>query len=250
LKKAQLCLSLFVCAVGITVAASAVSAAAPMTKGSRSEQVLDLQQRLKTLGYFNDGTTGYYGTLTTESVRKFQKDNKLPVNGVADAATVAKLMQKSGSKQSQTLSPKSKAISDPVPKTKAKPVPKPNPQLNILLKQSPMEQLARIIHSEARGESFKGQVAVGSVVLNRVDSSEFPDTIGEVIFQEGQFTAVDDGQYLLEPNQSAYSAAQAALNGSDETKGALYYYNPRLATSSWSMSRPTIKKIGSHVFTR
>jgi N-acetylmuramoyl-L-alanine amidase len=158
--------------------------------------------------------TGYYGSVTEESVRKFQKDNKLPVDGEADKETVAKLKQK------------------------AKP------------KQSTLEQLARIIYSEARGESFEGQVAVGSVVLNRVHSSAFPDSISEVIFQPGQFTAIDDGQYWLTPNKSAYAAAQEALKGTDKTKGALFYYNPELATSSWSKARAKIKKIGNHVFTQ
>jgi N-acetylmuramoyl-L-alanine amidase len=159
---------------------------------------------------------GINATTSAVTAMPMKKDNKLPVKGVADSATVTKLTQQAKSKP----------------------------------RQSALDQLAHIIHSEARGESFKGQVAVGSVVMNRVHSPAFPATIGEVIFQSGQFSAIDDGQYWLTPNQSAYLAAQEALNGSDETKGALYYYNPKIATSSWSLSRPTIKKIGNHVFTQ
>jgi len=213
LKKAKMLLSLSACIVGITAITSAVSAM-PMKTGIRSENVLDLQERLSALGYFKVGVTGYYGSVTEESVRKFQKDNKLLVDGEADEDTVAKLKQK------------------------AKP------------KQSTLEQLAHIIYSEARGESFEGQIAVGSVVMNRLNSSAFPDSISEVIFQPGQFTAVDDGQYWLTPNKSAYDAAQEALKGTDTTKGALFYYNPELATSSWSKARAKIKKIGNHIFTQ
>jgi N-acetylmuramoyl-L-alanine amidase len=212
LKKVKLLLSVFVFAVVIALTTSAVSAA-PMKTGSQSEHVLDLQDRLSALGYLKEGATGYYGSVTEQSVRNFQKDYKLPVNGVADEATVSKL------------------------NNKAKP------------KQSTLDQLARIIYSEARGESFEGQVAVGSVVMNRVQSPDFPDSISEVIFQSGQFTALDDGQYWLTPNQTAYRAARAALNGTDTTKGALFYYNPAIATSTWSKARPKISKIGNHVFT-
>jgi N-acetylmuramoyl-L-alanine amidase len=206
--------SLLACTVGITAATSAVSAM-PMKTGSQSEHVLDLQERLSALGYFKNAVTGYYGSITAQSVRKFQKDFKLPVNGTADESTMDKLKQQS----------------------------KP--------KQRGLEQLARIIYSEARGESFEGQVAVGAVVMNRVDSSQFPDSINDVIFQSGQFTAVDDGQYKrLTPNTTAYRAAREALNGSDPSKGALFYYNPKLATAAWSKKRPAIKKIGNHIFTR
>ena len=110
------------------------------------------------------------------------------------------------------------------------------------------ELLARVIHAEARGESFEGQVAVGAVVLNRVESTDFPMSIREVIFQPGQFTAVDDGQIRLEPNRTAFLAAQAALEGHDPTNGAMYYYNPRIATDRWIRTRAVILTIGNHDF--
>lgn len=108
--------------------------------------------------------------------------------------------------------------------------------------------LAMAIHGEARGEPFIGQVAVGAVILNRVESGRFPDSIGGVIYQPGAFTAVADGQINLPPDEEAFRAARAALNGWDPSGGALYYYNPAKSSSPWIWSRPVIKKIGRHVF--
>jgi spore germination cell wall hydrolase CwlJ-like protein len=111
-----------------------------------------------------------------------------------------------------------------------------------------LEILAKVIYSEARGEPFEGKVAVGSVVLNRTKSTHFPDTIGDVVFQRGAFTAVKDGQYSLEPDQEAYEAAIEAVNGWDPTGDALYYYNPEISTSKWIRSRTPTTQIGNHVF--
>ncbi|GIP37716.1 spore cortex-lytic enzyme [Paenibacillus sp. J31TS4] len=205
--------------VSAAVLAAAVAWTAPsasalsLDKGSKSEHVLDLQERLSTLGYFKVGLTGYYGTQTADSVKRFQRAYGLSATGKADDATIAKLKK--------AASPK----------------------------QGALEQLARIIYSEARGETFTGQVAVGAIVLNRVQSNLFPDSISEVIFQPGQFSAVDDGQYWLKPDETSYKAARAALNGSDPTKGALFYYNPVIATAEWSKKRPTMAVIGAHIFT-
>lgn len=111
-----------------------------------------------------------------------------------------------------------------------------------------LDSLARLVYGEARGESFVGQVAVAAVVLNRVESGKFGDTINEVIFEPGAFSAVSDGQYYLKPNQEAYKAAQAALNGWDPTGNAIYYWNPVTATNQWVWNRPVITTIGKHVF--
>ena len=108
--------------------------------------------------------------------------------------------------------------------------------------------LAKIIYAEARGESYTGQVAIGAVVLNRVKSSKFPNTISGVIYQPYAFTAVNDGQINMEPNQTAYKAAKDALNGWDPTYGSLYYFNPKTATSSWIWSRQQTVTIGNHIF--
>ena len=111
-----------------------------------------------------------------------------------------------------------------------------------------VELLARVIHAEARGEDFEGQVAVGAVVLNRLEDSRFPKTIHSVIYQQGAFTAVLDKQIHLTPDEAAYRAAEAALEGKDPTGGAIYYYNPKTATDRWIKSRPVIKTIGNHTF--
>ncbi|MFS0840255.1 cell wall hydrolase [Paenibacillus sp. 1P03SA] len=212
MKKMPIFLSAAACAIGLVSAAPSASAMS-LSTGTQSEHVLDLQERLDALGYFDAGVTGYFGMKTAESVKKFQRAYGLPVDGEADSKTLGKLEKAA------------------VPK------------------QNALDQMARIIYSEARGESYQGQVAIGAVVINRVQSNQFPDSIPGVIHQPGQFSAIRDGQYWLKPNETAYKAARAALNGSDPTGGALFYYNPDVATSSWSKSRPRTGVIGNHVFT-
>lgn len=114
--------------------------------------------------------------------------------------------------------------------------------------QEEWDMLAQVVYGEARGEMFTGQVAVAAVVLNRMDSMEFPDTMAGVVFQKGAFTCVSDGQYYLRPDSTAYLAAQAALEGEDPTWGCLYYWNPITATSQWIWTRNIETQIGNHVF--
>lgn len=113
-----------------------------------------------------------------------------------------------------------------------------------------VDMMAHVVNGEARGESYTGQVAVASVILNRIDSSKFPNNTYNVIFQRNAFTAVNDGQYNYQPNASAYQAVKAAVKGSDPSLGATYYYNPRGVTDTWIFSRTTITKIGKHVFAK
>ena len=120
--------------------------------------------------------------------------------------------------------------------------------LGHLVSKADVEILSRVIHGEARGENFEGQVAVGAVVLNRLKDPRFPKTIRDVVYQEGAFTAVDDKQIQLDPNDQSYKAAEAALAGQDPTNGALFYFNPRIATDHWIKSRAVIKQIGNHTF--
>ena len=108
--------------------------------------------------------------------------------------------------------------------------------------------LAKMIHGEARGEPYVGKVAVGAVILNRVEDKKFPDSVHGVCFQPGAFDAVSDGQFYMEPDAEALKAAKAAINGWDPTYGALYYWNPATATSKWIWSRKVITRIGKHVF--
>ncbi|WP_145151341.1 cell wall hydrolase [Paenibacillus xylanexedens] len=199
--------------LGLTVAAPSAGAQ-KLEQGVRSEHVLQLQEQLSDLGYFDAGMTGYYGSITKSAVRQFQRAQGLSADGVAGPATLNRLNKKAKA-EGETL-----------------------------------RQLAKLIHGEARGESFEGQVAVGAVVMNRVHSDLFPSSISKVIFQKGQFTAIDDGQFNTKPRATSYKAARKALNGVDPTNGALYYYNPKIATSVWSKSRPTLLTIGQHDFTR
>lgn len=115
---------------------------------------------------------------------------------------------------------------------------------------SDIQLMARAINGEARGEPYEGQVAVGAVILNRVKSSKFPNTIAGVIYQPGAFTAVSDGQINspIAENSTVYKAAQDAKNGWDPTGGCIYYFNPNTATNKWIWSRPLVKTIGKHRF--
>ncbi len=183
--------------------------------GSRGTEVRNIQTRLKAWQYYFYTVDGIYGWRTAEAVKKFQRKHGLTVDGICGPKTLAKIGLPTG-QSSQTTS-----------------------DVNLL---------ARIINGEARGESYTGQVAVGAVVLNRVRSSSFPNTIAGVIYQPGAFTAVSDGQINKPVVQSCYNAARDALNGWDPSGGALYYYNPATATSDWIWSRPVVARIGNHVF--
>ena len=183
--------------------------------GSQGTEVRNIQTRLKAWGYYTYTVDGIYGWRTAEAVKKFQRKHGLVVDGIAGPATLEKIGLPTGLSNSY------------------------NNDVNLL---------ARLINGEARGESYTGQVAVGAVVLNRVRSSSFPNTISGVIYQQGAFTAVSDGQINKPVVQSCYNAARDAMNGGDPSGGALYYYNPAVATSSWIWSRPVVARIGSHVF--
>ena len=189
--------------------------------GSRGEEVRQIQTKLKRWGYYNGNVDGIYGSQTQEAVRYFQRKNNLKVDGIAGPETLKAMgiFNSSSSSSSSTSSNSS--------------------NLNLL---------ARIIYGEARGEPYTGQVAVGAVVMNRVKSSSFPNTISGVIYQSGAFDAVRDGQINLTPDSTAKKAAQDALNGWDPTYGAIYYFNPATATNKWIWSRPKTVTIERHRF--
>lgn len=176
-----------------------------------------IQQKLKELGYYKGSIDGVYGQGTRSAVIAFQKANGLSADGIVGPKTASAL--------GVTINSEEVAQSG-----------------------SDLYLLAKCVYSEARGEPYEGQVAVAAVVLNRVESPQFPNTIAEVIYQPWAFTAVHDGQINLEPNSTAYSAAKDAMNGWDPTYGCLYYYNPTTATSKWIFSRTTVVTIGKHVF--
>ena len=173
----------------------------------------EIQIRLQELGYYDGAINGLYDGPTVVAIKNFQSDNGIYVSGAVGGVTARALGLYMSEQESNDL-----------------------------------YLLAKCIHAEARGESYVGQVAVGAVILNRVASPDFPDTIYGVIYQPWAFTAVHDGQINLEPEASAYQAAMDALNGWDPTYGSLYYYNPVTATSSWIYSRETVVQIGKHIF--
>lgn len=179
----------------------------------------EVQRVLKKWGYYTGNVDGINGPKTIAAVKRFQKKYGLTQDGIVGPLTAAKM----GLRVSNYSSSSSYNNND-------------------------LYLLAKLVHSEARGESYTGQVAVAAVVLNRVDDSRFPNTIAGVIYQPWAFTAINDGQFNLEPNQTAYQAARDAMNGWDPTYGAVYYYNPRTATSAWIRNTKTVTVIGQHVF--
>ena len=188
--------------------------------GSRGSEVTQIQTKLKRWGYYTGNIDGIYGTQTVDAVKYFQRKNGLTVDGIAGPATLKAM----GIMTSSTSSSSSSSY---------------NSNLNLL---------ARVIYGESRGEPYTGQVAVGAVVMNRVRSSSFPNTISGVVYQSGAFDAVRDGQINLTPDSTARKAAQDALNGWDPSYGAIYYFNPSTATNKWIWSRPMTVTIGKHRF--
>lgn len=187
--------------------------------GSRSDEVTKIQTKLKRWGYYNGNIDGIYGSQTLSAVRWFQSKNGLTVDGIAGPQTLAAM----GIFNSNSTSINTNNTGD-------------------------VNLLARLVYAESRGEPYAGQVAVASVVLNRVKSSSFPNSIAGVIYQAGAFSVISDGQINLTPNETAKKAAQDAINGWDPSYGAIYYFNPNTARNAWIWSRPVTVVIGNHRF--
>ena len=205
-------------AVNILIIALAQSADAALYKrGSSGATVTQIQTRLKSWGYYSGSVDGIYGSATERAVKYFQRTNGLTADGQAGDKTLAALgiYEQSGSGSTSS---------------------------------GDVYLLARLISAEARGEPYIGQVAVGAVVLNRIDHPSFPNSLSGVIYQSGAFSCLYDGQFDQPIADSAYRAAREALAGSDPTGGAIYYFNPATATSKWIWSRPLIVEIGKHRF--
>ncbi|WP_302497325.1 spore cortex-lytic enzyme [uncultured Flavonifractor sp.] len=189
--------------------------AATYRQGSSGEQVRVIQTKLKNWGYYDGAVDGVFGSQTTQAVKYFQRKNGLTADGIVGPATLKALGMSGGGSPTQDAS---------------------------------VDLLARVISAEARGEPYSGQVAVGAVILNRVEHPSFPNTIAGVVYQPGAFTCMVDGQFNEPVAESAVRAARDALNGVDPSGGAIYYFNPATATSSWIWSRPLILRIGNHRF--
>lgn len=192
--------------------------------GSTGQEVINIQAKLYNWGYYKGIVDGIYGYETFNAVKDFQYKNGLVVDGVTGPETLSALGLPTGTSPSAGQGGGSSS--------------------------NDVYMLAHLVHGEARGEPYEGKVAVAAVVLNRTTDSRFPRTIAGVIYQPGAFDAVSDGQFDLQPDDSAFNAARDALNGWDPSYGCIYYYNPATATSSWIWSRPIIVVIGKHNFAK
>lgn len=218
-------LALIIAIVAISVVAFTggfdAEAASVVKRGSSGTTVRTIQTKLKNWGYYTGSVDGIFGSKTEAAVKYFQRRNGLSVDGIVGSKTAAAMGIRLSSSSSSTSSSAS---------------------------SSDLNLLAHLVYAEARGEPYVGQVAVAAVVLNRVRSSSFPNTVSGVIYQPWAFTCVNDGQINLSPNNTAISAARDAINGWDPTYGCLYYYNPSTATSSWMRAKTVTLNIGSHAF--
>ena len=215
-KRLALALALLFAVNSIIISQAQSAQAATYRVGSTGSEVRTIQTKLKNWGYYDGSVDGIYGSQTAEAVKYFQRSNGLSADGIVGAATrKARGRPSAGTSGSQSAS---------------------------------LDLLARVISAEARGEPYSGQVAVGAVILNRVEHPSFPNTVAGVVYQPGAFTCMVDGQIDQPVADSAVRAAREALNGADPSGGAIYYFNPSTATSAWIWSRPLIKVIGNHRF--
>lgn len=234
--------------------------------GAFGKDVYELQGRLGYLGFYHGKLDSYFGPKTRESLKWFQSEFGMKVDGLAGPKTKLKLYNatkdwkpgmeyanqgnegktETGAENKTGTENKTAAESkNNQPKTESANLSASN---GMGLSENDLKIMANAVYGESRGEPFEGQVAVAAVILNRVKSPSFPNTVSGVIFQPGAFTAVADGQIWLEPNENARKAVQQALNGWDPTGGCLYYFNPETATSAWIWTRPQVKTIGKHIF--
>lgn len=208
------------CAVtmALTMSAMSISAAPLLRTGSRGSEVSKVQQTLQDLGYFQHGVTGYFGHITKDAVIRFQRDSGIGVDGIVGPETRAKLW----------------------------------PQASTEASDEDVYWLSRIIHAEAQGESYQGKLAVGNTILNRVRSSQFPNTVKGVIFDTKygvQYTPTVNGAIYNTPNADSVRAAKEALSGTSVVGNALYFCNPKTSTNNWIMrNRPYYTTIGNHAF--
>ncbi|MDD6045001.1 MAG: spore cortex-lytic enzyme [Clostridia bacterium] len=223
MKNSHRAVALFMIAAFALLLIPVTADAAALGQGSTGEKVKTLQSKLKKWGYYDGAVDGVFGNGTRKAVEKFQRKNGLTVDGVVGSATAKALGMSLGSSGSSGGSSGSSS------------------NKNLYL-------LAQLVHGEARGEPYKGKVAVAAVVLNRVDSSSFPNSISGVIYQRGAFSVVDDGQINLSPNEESIKAARDAMNGWDPTGGCLYYYAPAKTTNKWMLSHSVKIRIGGHAF--
>ena len=221
-------MTLVLAATVLLCALAPATRADSLRRGSEGDQVITLQKKLKNWGYYTGSVDGIFGSETEEAVRYFQRKNGLAVDGVVgpDTARALGMTLTGGSAQASGGSSGTNSSS------------------------GDLYLLARCVYGEARGEPYKGQVAVAAVILNRTKNSGFPSSIAGVIYQPGAFSVVADGQINLMSDETALRAARDAMNGWDPTGGCLYYYNPDKTSNEWMLARPVALRIGDHVFCR
>ncbi|WP_245837393.1 spore cortex-lytic enzyme [Virgibacillus phasianinus] len=220
-------------------------------QGAVGDDVIELQSRLQYIGYYNGEIDGVFGWGTYWALRNFQYEFGLEVDGLAGLTTRKKLVAvteynyRAAPNKNQSSNTQNSKGNSNNNNTAATPTAMNVPQG---YSQNDIQLMANAVHGESRGEPYVGQVAVASVILNRVESPTFPNSVSGVIFEPGAFTAVADGQIWLTPDETSKQAVIDAINGWDPSGNALYYFNPATATSDWIWSRPQIKKIGKHIF--
>lgn len=226
-----------------------------ITKGAFGDDVIELQSRLQYIGYYNGKIDGRFGYETYWALRDFQEQYGLPVDGIAGSTTKQKLNSVSQYNKAYVMDQINKGNTfthygnqDLDNQSSKGAGTGTNMQVPSNFTEEDLKLMANAVFGEARGEPYEGQVAVAAVILNRLDSPDFPNTISGIIFQPRAFTAVADGQIWLEPNEQAKEAVLDAMNGWDPSENALYYFNPKTATSEWIWSRQQIKEIGEHIF--
>lgn len=240
-----------------------------ITRGAYGDDVIELQARLQYLGFYKSKIDGKFGYNTYWALRNFQENYGLPVDGIAGAKTKKALASFSDYDEkwvkaqlnagNQFTYYGGKPLDQQVKKNTSGGSGNSNSsgssnnngtqtQVPPKYTERDLQLMANAVYGEARGEPYEGQVAVAAVILNRLESPDFPNTISGIIFQPLAFTAVADGQIWLEPNERAKEAVIDAMNGWDPSENALYYFNPKTATSKWIWSRPQIKQIGEHIF--
>ena len=227
--------------------------------GAFGDDVVELQARLQYIGLYKNQIDGDFGYATYWALRNFQEQYGLPIDGVAGQKTKTKLVNNTDYNKEFVQNQLNKGnrfthyggvpLEEQVKKGTT-PGAKKTEQVKLPAKysQQDLQLMANAVYGEARGEPYEGQVAVASVIINRIEDSEFPNTVSGVIFQPLAFTAVADGQIWLTPNARAKEAVLDAINGWDPTENALYYFNPDTATSEWIWTRSQIKTIGKHIF--
>ncbi len=219
--------------------------------GAVGDDVIELQARLQYIGFYHGKIDGVFGWSTYWALRNFQYEFGMEIDGLAGQKTKEKLVKatkfdEKSVKEKMYQTPSNKQTSQS--KNQNKPAQSTSVNVPHGFSQNDITLLANAVYGEARGEPYEGQVAVASVILNRVKHHTFPNTVSGVIFEPRAFTAVADGQIWLTPNDTAKRAVIDAINGWDPSENAIYYFNPDTATSGWIWSRPQIKRIGKHIF--